>query len=114
MTHCNSYLLRGVLHVPGVGDIPVPEVLKAYSRDEVQEYLRGRVSRTELAAGYKRRMFFRHIEPDDVNYREAVKFWYQVINLRDRQRLTPDELYDRFVEYIGSHEDHNDVNRKEI
>lgn len=100
MTHCNSYLLQGVLHVPGVGDIPVPEVLKAYSRNEVQEYLRGRVSRTELAAGYKRRMFFSHIEPDDVNFQEAVKFWYRGVDNRDRQRLTPDELYERFVEFI--------------
>lgn len=102
MTHCNSYLLQGVLHVPGVGDIPVPEVLKAYNRSEVQEYLRGHVSRTELAAGYKRRMFFKHIESDDANYQIAVRFWYRQISDRDRQRLTPDELYERYIEYINS------------
>lgn len=105
MTHCNSYLLTGTLHVPGVGDIPISEVLKAYSKSEIQEYLRGRVGRTELAAGYKRRMFFKHIGPDDVDYRAAVNFWYKLISDRDRQRLTPDEIYDRYVEYINSNKD---------
>lgn len=101
MSHCNSYLLSGTVHVPGMGEIPITDVLKAYSPADVQVYLRGRVSRKELAAGYKRRMFFRHIEPGDENFKLAVEYWYNIIPLRDRQLLSSDEIYIRYTRYLN-------------